>query len=578
MAKVIGIDLGTTYSVMAYLDNGKAKIIPNAEKEHLTPSVVGFDALEHAFVGDLARRQSAIHPDRTVASIKRKMGTNHRVKIGSKEYSPQEISAFILKKLKRDAEKYLGDEVKQAVITVPAYFNDSQRQATKDAGKIAGLEVLRIINEPTAASLAYGLGHGGTQTVLVWDLGGGTFDVSILEIGEGVFEVKSTCGNTQLGGDDWTERIADFAIKEFESKHGAFPKDNLIAMQRVINAAEEVKIKISHAREVNINVPFISNNGDKPEHLDCNLSREVYEDFTADLLEKLIGPTRRALEDAGLTPEKINHAVLVGGSTRMPAVQAKVAELMSKQPFKGVNPDEVVAIGAAIQAGVLTGEVTDVVLVDVVPLSLGIETLGGIFAKIMSRNTTVPTSKSQIFTTSADNQIEVDIHILQGERELVANNTSLGNFKLVDVSPEARGVPKIEVTFDVDADGILSVSAKDLYTENEQRIQISSPTALSSEEVEQMVTEAKSHAEDDRKKREEIELTIKADNVVYAALETMEEKGDLFDKVELKQANTLVNKIKAALKENNCEPLPSLMEELRVLMETVCNKKTKEKV
>ncbi|MBC7324690.1 MAG: molecular chaperone DnaK, partial [Moorella sp. (in: Bacteria)] len=490
MGKVIGIDLGTTNSCVAVMEGGEAVVIPNAEGGRTTPSVVSFTKDGERVVGQVAKRQAITNPDRTVMSIKRHMGTNYKVKIDDKEYTPQEISAMILQKLKADAEAYLGEKVTQAVITVPAYFTDSQRQATKDAGRIAGLEVLRIINEPTAASLAYGLDKGEDQTILVYDLGGGTFDVSILELGDGVFEVKATSGNNRLGGDDFDQRIMDYLVDTCRREHGVDLRQDKMAMQRLKEAAEKAKIELSSMTSTNINLPFISATPNGPIHLDVNLTRAKFEELIADLVEKTVGPTRQALADAGLEPKDIDKILLVGGSTRVPLVQETVRKILGKEPHKGINPDECVALGAAIQAGVLAGEVKDVLLLDVTPLSLGIETLGGVFTKIIERNTTIPTSKSQIFSTAADNQTTVEIHVLQGERAMAADNKTLGRFQLTGIPPAPRGVPQIEVKFDIDANGIVHVSAKDMATGKQQAITITSSSGLTEEEIKRMVKDA----------------------------------------------------------------------------------------
>ncbi|HEY8392387.1 MAG TPA: molecular chaperone DnaK [Capillibacterium sp.] len=526
MSKIIGIDLGTTNSCAAVMEGGEAVVIPSAEGGRTVPSVVGFSKNGERLVGQIAKRQAVANPERTVVSIKRHMGTNYKVKIDDKEFTPQEISAMILRKIKTDAEAYLGEKVEKAVITVPAYFTDAQRQATKDAGAIAGLEVLRIINEPTAAALAYGLDKTDTHTILVFDLGGGTFDVSILELGDGVFEVKATSGNNRLGGDDFDERIIRWMVENFKQEHGVDLSKDRMAMQRLKEAAEKAKIELSGMLTTNINLPFITAVDGQPVHLDMNLTRAKFEELIADLVQATEGPTKRAMADAGLEPGQIDKVILVGGSTRVPAVQEMVKRLTGKEPFKGVNPDEVVAIGAAIQAGVLSGEVKDIVLLDVTPLSLGIETLGGIFTRIIERNTTIPTTKKQIFSTAADNQTAVDIHVLQGEREFAADNVTLGRFRLDGIPPAPRGVPQIEVTFDIDANGIVHVSAKDLGTGKEQKITITNSSGLSKEQIERMTKEAEQYAEEDKKRRERVELKNEADSLVYSVDKTLKDIGD----------------------------------------------------
>ncbi|MDI6637606.1 MAG: molecular chaperone DnaK [Bacillota bacterium] len=569
MSRVVGIDLGTTNSVIAVMEGGEAKVIPNAEGSRLTPSAVAFSKTGERMVGQVAKRQAVVNPERTILSIKRKMGTTYRVKIDDKEYTPQEISAMILRKLKEDAEAYLGEKVEKAVITVPAYFTDAQRQATKDAGRIAGLEVLRIINEPTAAALAYGLDKGQDHTILVFDLGGGTFDVSILELGDGVFEVKATSGNNLLGGDDFDRRIVDYVAEEFMKQHGIDLRKDRVALQRLTEAAEKAKIELSGLLTANINLPFIAaDSSGQPLHLDMTLTRAKLEELTQDLVEKTLGPTRRALADAGLEPKDIDKVILVGGQTRMPAVQRAIRDLIGKEPHKGVNPDEVVALGAAIQAGVLAGEVRDVLLLDVTPLSLGIETLGGVFTKLIERNTTIPTTKKQIFSTAADNQTTVEINVLQGERPMAADNVSLGRFQLTGIPPAPRGVPQIEVTFDIDVNGIVHVSAKDLGTGREQKITITSSSGVSREDIERMVKEAEAHAEEDKRRREEAELRNEADSLIYTAEKTLREhkdkiSGDQAAKVERAKENlrsALAGKDIAAIKARKDDLLGALHE------------------
>ena len=564
MSKVIGIDLGTTNSVVSVMEGGEPTVITNPEGSRLTPSVVGFTKTGERLIGQLAKRQAVSNPDRTIASIKRHMGEkDYTVKIDDKNYTPPEISAMILQKLKADAEAYLGETVTQAVITVPAYFNDSQRQATKDAGKIAGLDVLRIINEPTAAALAYGLDKGDEQTILVFDLGGGTFDVSILELGDGVFEVKATNGNTHLGGDDFDHRVMDWMVAEFKKENGIDLSADKMSAQRLIEAAEKAKIELSNMLSTNINLPFITAGPNGPLHLDLTLSRAKFDELTADLVEDTMGPTHKAMEDAGLTPNDIDKVILVGGSSRIPAVQDAIKKYLGKEPNRGVNPDECVSVGAAIQGGVLVGEVKDVLLLDVTPLSLGIETLGGVCTKIIERNTTIPTSKSQVFSTAADNQPSVDIHVLQGEREMAAGNKTLGRFELSDIPPAPRGVPRIEVKFDIDANGIVHVSAKDMGTGKEQKITIQSDSGMSKDDIDRMVKEAEAHAAEDKKQKEDIEVKNNADSLVYQAEKTIKDLGDKADKGQIEKVKAGIEKVKEALKGNDNEAIKKATEELQ---------------
>lgn len=562
MAKVIGIDLGTTNSCMAVMEAGKPTIINNAEGGRITPSVVGFTETGERIVGEVAKRQAISNPENTVASIKRKMGTKEKVGIGDKEYTPQEISAMIIQKLRRDAESRLGEKITQAVITVPAYFDDSQRTATKDAGEIAGLEVLRIINEPTASSLAYGLDKEEGATILVYDLGGGTFDVSTLELGEGVFEVKSTSGDTHLGGDDWDQRIIDWLVGEFKEKNGIDLREDKVAIQRLKDAAEKAKIELSSVLTTNINLPFIAADKSGPKHIDVKLTRSKFEAMTSDLVERTARSIGQALSDAKLEPKDIGKVILVGGQTRSPAVQKLVREYFGKEPYKDINPDECVALGAAIQAGVLAGEVKEVLLLDVTPLTLSIETLGGIATPLVERNTTIPTRKSQIFSTAADNQSSVEIHILQGEREMAVYNTTLGRFILDGIPPAPRGIPQIEVTFDIDANGILNVKAKDLGTGKEQSITIEKPGALPKEEIERMVKESEKHADKDKKLREEAEIRNNADAMIYSTEKAIKEVGDKLDKERLEKTKKALEEVKESLKGDDVEKIKKSTEEL----------------
>ncbi len=561
--KVLGIDLGTTNSCMAIMEGGQPVIIPNAEGGRTTPSVVAFTKDGERLVGSVAKRQAITNPDRTIQSIKRKMGTNEKVTIGDKSYTPQEISAMILQKLKMDAEEYLGEKIKKAVITVPAYFNDAQRQATKDAGTIAGLEVLRIINEPTASALAYGIDKEGEATVLVYDLGGGTFDVSILQLGDGVFEVKATAGINHLGGDDFDRQIVNYLVEEFKKKEGVDLRKDPVAMQRLRDAAENAKIELSSVQKTNINLPYITTTESGPKFLDIDLTRSQFERLIADLVDSTLGPVRQALADAKLSADDIDHVLLVGGSTRVPLVQETVKKVLKKEPDKGINPDECVALGAAIQGGVLTGETKDVLLLDVTPLSLGIETLGGIATKLIERNTTIPTRKSQIFSTAADGQTSVEIHVVQGERALAKDNFTLGRFQLTGIPPAPRGIPQIEVTFDIDANGIVHVSAKDLGTGNEQSITIKPQDSRPSEaEIQRMMDDAKKFEEEDRKKREEIELRNTADTAIFTAERALKDAGDTIDAADRQKIEDGITELKKALEGDDLEAIKQKMDAL----------------
>jgi len=560
--KVLGIDLGTTFSCMSIMEAGKPIVIPNAEGGRTTASIVAFTKEGERLVGSLAKRQAVTNPQRTIQSIKRKMGTTEKIKIDDKSYSPQEISAMILQKLKIDAEAYLGEKISKAVITVPAYFNDAQRQATKDAGKIAGLDVMRIINEPTASALAYGIDKEQDATVLVYDLGGGTFDVSILTLGDGVFEVKSTAGNNHLGGDDFDKRITDYLVEEFKKKEGVDLRNDPYAMQRLRDASENAKIELSQRQSTNINLPYITTDSSGPKFLNIDLTRSKLEQLIGDLVESTVGPVKQALSDARLEPKDIDHVLLVGGSIRVPLVQDTVKKILGKEPDKGINPDECVALGAGIQGAVLTGETKDIVLLDVTPLTLGIETLGGIATKLIERNTTIPTRKSQIFSTAADGQTSVEIHVVQGERALAKDNFTLGKFQLTGIPPAPRGIPQIEVTFDIDSNGIIHVSAKDLGSGNQQAISIKGDKKLSEDDIKKMMDAAKQFEADDKKKREEIELYNQADTAVFTAEKMLKESGDKLEPADKNKVEEGITAVKKALTEDNLESVKKTMEEL----------------
>ena len=563
MGKIIGIDLGTTNSCVSVMEGGEPVVIPNAEGNRTTPSVVAFSKNGERLVGQIAKRQAVTNPDNTVISIKRKMGTSDKVKIEGDDFSPQEISAMILQKLKADAENYLGTTVTKAVITVPAYFSDSQRQATKDAGKIAGLEVLRIINEPTAAALAYGMDkEDQDQKIMIYDLGGGTFDVSILDIGDGVFEVLATNGDTHLGGDDFDNAIIDYLVDEFKKSQGIDLKQDKMAMQRLKEAAEKAKIELSGMQQTQINLPFITADSSGPKHLDVSLSRSKFEELIHDLVEKTAGPVRQALQDAGITADKLHKVLLVGGSTRVPAVQEMVKKITGKEADKGINPDECVAIGAAIQGGVLSGDVKDLVLLDVTPLSLGIETYGGVFTKLIERNTTIPTKKSQVFSTAGDGQTSVEVHVLQGEREMAQFNKTLGRFQLTGIPPAPRGVPQIEVTFDIDANGIVHVSAKDQASGNEQKVSITASTNLSEDDINQAIKDAEAHAAEDKKRKEEIEVKNNAESLVYNSQKTLDDLGDKISGEEKAKVETEIEAVKKALETNNTDTIKDATDKL----------------